>query len=110
MHLMLRRIARAGLFALGVLLALGNTPAPAQAPAATYPGYYYSPGGYSGGRYFAPGYYARPRTTVVLPSAVVPRPSVVTRVPRQPRYIEDWSTGRTNYPLPLTKPWMRPLQ
>src|SRR4051812_48170501 len=32
----------------------------AQASAGPYLGYYYSPGGYSGGNYFQPGYYPSP--------------------------------------------------
>ena len=83
-----------------------------------YAGDYYSPGGYSGGYYFSPGYYPNPAAPVVAPA----RPSY-------PNYNEyyggsgyystasrhvvhsspnDWSTGRSNYPIPLTKPWMMP--
>ena len=83
-----------------------------------YAGYYYSNGGYSGGYYFHPGYYPNPAAPVVAPA----RPSYSNYNYSRPNYystaasnssnysIEDWSTGRTNYPIPLTKPWMMPLR
>ena len=104
-----RPIVLAASLGLAGWLAIGNAPARAQSPVAPRPGYYYSPGGYSGGYYHNPGYYANPRPRVAIPAPAHP-PSAVARSSRRPKYIEDWSTGRTNYPLPLTKPWMRPLQ
>lgn len=87
--------------ALTVVLGLSAASAQAQAPA----GYYYSPGGYSGGRYFQPGYYARPATRVAPVSS-----RAFTRTVRHYPISndDDWSTGRSNYPVPLTKPWMQP--
>jgi hypothetical protein len=86
---------------------VAGTPAPRN-----YPGYYYSAGGYSGGYYFSPGYYPLPGTPAAAPARVsrLYQPRYVSRAPRRPVYIEDWSTGRTNYPIPLTKPWMQPLR
>ncbi len=93
-----------------------------------YAGYYYSPGGYNGGYYFNPGYYpnpaASPMTRPVVAAASPARttyananssynstPIYRAAVRRQPTYSSaDWSTGRTNDPIPLTKPWMMPLR
>ena len=107
MHALLRPILIAAILA--AVASLAPAAARAQPPIASYPGYDYSPGGYSGGYYYSPGYYPRARPAVAAPAPVyTPRP--VSHVARRPKYVEDWSTGRTNYPLPLWKPWMRPLQ
>jgi hypothetical protein len=98
---------------------MGATPARAQAlgaaPPAAYPGYYYSPGGYSGGYYFSPGYYPRTTGTAVATagpyygSSAVVRPGGPVVTYRDWTY-RDWTTGRTNLPIPLSKPWLKPLR
>lgn len=116
MRLMRRPIVLTAALALAGSLWGGIGTSRGQAAGRSYPvntpGYYYSPGGYSGGYYFRPGYYATPGAPVAARGRVsrVYRPRGVPRVPRQPVNTEDWSTGRTNYPIPLTKPWMQPLR
>jgi hypothetical protein len=109
-----------------VLIAIGSlwggaSTARAQTAASTYrgaiPGYYYSPGGYSGGYYFYPGYYPVQRATSA--AATVPArtyygyntgQTYAAPAPRTYTNTTDWTTGRTNFPIPLTKPWLRPLR
>jgi hypothetical protein len=116
MPLTRRPIAVAPLLAAAGLLGLAVPTSQAQVSGATYPraypGYYYSPGGDSGGYYFQPGYYPIPSRVISAParSYRVYRPSDIRTSPAQRVYTEDWSTGRTNYPIPLTKPWMLPLR
>lgn len=91
------------LMAAVLTVVLGFSAATAQAQTPT--GYDYSPGGYSGGRYFSPGYHARPANRV----APVSSRAFTRTVRRYPiSNYDDWSTGRSNYPVPLTKPWMQP--
>jgi len=129
----LTMILAAGALMLGTLLPPGAGSARAQAVGGgayrgALPGYYYSPGGYSGGYYFSPGYYpltgstptvtpsqnavSSPRT---VPSGGASTPgyfgsstTVGSSRPRGRNY--DPSTGRTNIPVPLAKPWLRPLR
>jgi hypothetical protein len=95
---------------------MGAAPARAQsvgpAPPAAYPGYYYSPGGYSGGYYFSPGYYPRTAGAAVAPGRVYYGSSSVVRpmVTYRDWTYRDWTTGRTNLPIPLSKPWLKPLR
>ncbi len=116
----LRPLVTSALLALAAGLWLGAPAARAQSFAGPfrgqYAGYYYSPGGYSGGYSFNPGYYPNPAAPVVAPA----RPSYSNyggpysgyshaTASRHATYSpDDWSTGRSNYPIPLTKPWMMP--
>ena len=76
-----------------------------------YPGYYYSPGGYSGGFYFSPGYYPNPRSTRSNAGTTTyyGSPSVGARGRSSVNYY-DPTTGRTNLAIPLSKPWLGPLR
>lgn len=98
--------------ALSLTVVLFHGAASAQTPASPYPGSYYSPGGYSGGYYFQPGYYPNPVTRVAPPAPVyyTPASRYISTPARHSSFIshDDWSTGRSNYPVPLTKPWMSP--
>jgi hypothetical protein len=114
MHATWRATFAAGVLALGGVLGMGASPARAQAvgPArpAAYPGYYYSPGGYSGGYYFSPGYYPRTAGTAAAPGGAYYGSSAVVRLRRPAVNYHDWTTGRDNLPIPLAKPWLRPLR
>jgi hypothetical protein len=104
-----------GALALGGLLGMGATSARAQAVGGAargaYPGYSYSPGGYSSGTYFSPGYYPNPGTTNrrAGASANYSSRSVGVRARPSVNYY-DPTTGRNNLAIPLAKPWLRPLQ
>lgn len=110
---MLRPIAFCGVLTLAVGLWGDFQTASAQSYSGpfrgNYAGYYYSQGGYNGGRYFNPGYYPNP-ARAAAPVYTRPAPVYATRSSHVYVNHEDWSTGRTNYPVPLTKPWMMPLQ
>jgi len=107
----------AGIVSMGLASIAGPSPARAQAvggpPRAAYPGYYYSPGGYSGGTYFSPGYYPRYGTTTNPATAGTyygyGSNSAVSRSPSRGTYY-DPTTGRQNLNIPLSKPWLRPLR
>lgn len=114
MRQVFKTILAAGVVALVPTLTL------AQTGGGTYrgsvPGYYYSPGGYSGGYYFNPGYYpnpAPPRT--VAPVAVSPARTYYGMSSYRSGAggtagSYDYTTGRTNVAVPLAKPWLRPLR
>jgi hypothetical protein len=110
-----KAVLAAGTLALSGALGIGATSALAQAvgeaPRATYPGYYYSAGVYSGSVYFSPGYYPIAGTVAgpSVPSYGSSRSAVVRR-PRPTVNYYDETTGRNNLPIPLSKPWLRPLR
>jgi hypothetical protein len=95
---------------------MGATSARAQAVGeaarGAYPGYYYSPGGYSGGTYFSPGYYPNPGGAGgrVGAGANSTSRSVGARARSSAVNYYDESTGRNNLAIPLAKPWLRPLR
>lgn len=120
-------IVTSAALALAAGLWLGTPAARAQSFAGPYrgqyQGYYYSPGGHSGGYYFHPGYYLHPgyyrhpAAPVVAPARPYypgyssrPYTGYFSTATRHPSYTNsnDWSTGRSNDPIPLTKPWMKP--
>jgi hypothetical protein len=110
----LKAILVAGTLALGGL-EMGATSARAQAIGGgayrgNYPSYYYSPSGYSGGYYFSPGYYPNPGSAVGSIGRSYFGSSTVAGGYRSPNTYYDESTGRTNLPIPLSKPWLRPLR
>jgi hypothetical protein len=112
-----KAIVAVGVLALGGVLGTGATSTHAQVvggPArGTYPGYYYSPGGYVGGTYFSPGYYPNPGSASGRVGAGSYSYSGSTAAPRRARpkvNYYDPTTGRNNLAIPLAKPWLRPLQ
>jgi hypothetical protein len=104
----------AGALVLGSVPGMGATSARAQAvdatPSSPYPGYYYSPGGYSGGVYVSPGYYPRTTGAGVGPRGSYYGSSPVVRRAQPTVNYYDWTTGRNNLAIPLAKPWLWPLR
>ncbi len=80
-------------------------PAPLPTPAPTVPRYTYAPGYYGYGyyQYTSPGT-AAPAASSPAPAYAAPMYGGSTGVSSSSR---DWTTGRSN--LPLSKPWLRPI-
>ena len=115
MRQVFKSILAVGVVALVPTLVLAQVPGGRSYPGSV-PGYYYSPGGYSGGYYFSPGYYPNPASPrAVAPVAVSPARSSYYgmssyRGAGGTAGSYDYSTGRTNLSIPLAKPWLRPLR
>jgi len=91
---------------LGIVPILAHAQAVGGAYRGTIPGYYYSAGGYTGGYYFYPGYYPNPASAPVQNTYATGTNRIVGRRVGH----SDPSTGRDNIPVPLAKPWLRPLR